>query len=322
VLGSLIAIMWLAPVVAMPLGHQATLQWARSDGANACIGDRELADAVTARLGGAPDATGAIRLQIEGEIAPMPAGGWHATIATRDDHGVQLGERELREASTDCHAIDDKLVLVIALIVDPSLLDSPSVPPPPPIARPVVPPVATVTRALAPGRSEPWHFGGGVAGVASRGMVPGFGFGTLIAMSFEAPHVWPIELAAVLWPYDRGYEGSGGATFLQATGGAALCPPLSHWASVCVGAQAGRIRANGFGFSQNASQTDSLVDATAELRLERSVSSSISVRLGVAAWVPFSRPRFVVGQLGAGDVGVYQAAIAAVVTQIAVWAHF
>jgi hypothetical protein len=321
VLGSLIAIVWLAPVVAIPLGHQATLQWARSDGAATCIGDRELADAVTTRLGGAPDVTGAIRLQIDGEIAPLPTGGWHATIATRDDRGAQLGERELHETSADCHAIDDKLVLVIALIVDPSLLDAPSLPPavPPPV---VTQPVATVTRVAAPARSEPWRFGGGVAGVASRGMVPGFGFGTLVAMSFEAPHVWPIELAAVLWPYDRGYEGAGGATFLQVTGGAALCPPLGSWASVCVGAQAGRIRAKGFGFAQNESQTDSLVDATAELRLERSVSSSISVRLGVAAWVPFSRPRFVVGQLGAGDVGVYQPAIVAVVTQIAVWARF
>ncbi|MEP6860271.1 MAG: hypothetical protein ABJE66_06615 [Deltaproteobacteria bacterium] len=201
---------------------------------------------------------------------------------------------------------------MIALIVDPELLDAVAVPP------------VTITRAVVVAARAPWQFGAAVAAVTSRGMLPGFGFGAAVAAMMEPPQVWPIELSATLWPRDREFAAPGGATFLQLTGGAALCPRLVAGVSACLGAQAGELRAIGFGYDQNQSQRQFLVDATAELRLDWSLRDgplAIGARIGIGTWVPFSRPRFVFRDAGQ-DVPVYQPASASLVSELALWAHF
>lgn len=309
-LGSLIyAIIWMSPL--LPLGHQASLRWLRNDGSTTCISEHELAAAVTARLGGSPKQVTRSALVIDGEIAPS-ATGWRVVIHTTDAHGAVLGQRELNEAAADCRAIDDKLVLVIALIVDPELLDAVAVPPVAPNRGEVVAPRA------------PWQFGASVAAVTSRGMLPGFGFGASVAAVIEPPHAWPLELGATLWPRTRGFAAPGGATFLQLTGGGALCPRLVARVSACIGAQAGELRATGFGYDQNESQRQFLFDATAELRLNWSLRAGplpIGARIGVGTWVPLSRPRFVFRDAGR-DVPIYQPAPASLVSELVLWAHF
>jgi len=111
--GSLaLAIIWMSQPLLV--GHDVALRWIQGEGATTCITDRELAAAVTTRLGGASE-HGRARIVIEGDIATTGSG-WTAAIRTADDHGVVLGQRELHEPTADCRAIDDKLVLVIALI--------------------------------------------------------------------------------------------------------------------------------------------------------------------------------------------------------------
>src|SRR5664279_1730649 len=209
------AIIWMTPLT---IGHDVALQWVQHDGASTCIGDRELAAAVTARLGNA-GAHGQTKLVIAGEIAPSGSG-WTAAIHTADEHGVVLGQRDLHEPAADCRALDDKLVLVLALIIDPELLDEAPAPPTPAPAPP------TIERVVQVAPKPPWHFGASVAGLASRGMLPGFGFGTAITAQIEPPRGWPIEISATLWPHDRADAAAGGATLLQLTGGLALCPRL------------------------------------------------------------------------------------------------
>jgi hypothetical protein len=312
-------ILWLSSVAAVPLAHHATLRWEQRAGAERCIDTAALADAVTART--RTDDAPAAELTISGVIEPASDGGWHATIRTTDERGTLLGERELRESSGDCHALDAKLVLVIALILEPDLLDRPvatdePAPPQPPDRPPTV-----VERTSA--RARPWRFSGGLSGLAARGLLPGFGAGAMVALAVEPPWSWPIELAAVVWPYDRGDAAPGGATFSQLTAGAAICPPLvtGGWASACVGVQTGALRASGFGFQHDEHRTNAIADATAEVHVERQLTSSIAFRIGVAAWVPVTRPRFVFDRAGT-DVVVYQPASVAGVTQIAIWRRF
>ncbi|MEO6777244.1 MAG: hypothetical protein ABI467_30225 [Kofleriaceae bacterium] len=296
------AIVWVAPPVLV--GHDAALRWIRADGAATCIADRTLAAALNARLGGPAD-HGRTRIVIDGDIAPGEAG-WTAVIRTTDDHGVVLGRRELREQGGDCHAIDDKLVLVIAMIIDPDLLEA--APPRP---------------ALAP--REPWRFGAGAAVLAARGLLPGFGFGTAVVALIEPPQAWPIEVGATLWPRDRADAGPGGARLLQLTGGVAVCPRLGASRigaiSACAGVQAGELRARGFGYTRNELQHEWVADGTLELRLDWRLGRAAGARLGVGAWLPVSRPRFVFHDAGT-DVMVYQPAIVAAVSQIAVWTRF
>src|SRR5450432_3343265 len=207
--GSLaLAIIWMSQPLLV--GHDVALRWIQGEGATTCITDRELAAAVTTRLGGASE-HGRARIVIEGDIATTGSG-WTAAIRTADDHGVVLGQRELHEPTADCRAIDDKLVLVIALIIDPELLEEAPVP------------LVVTKRATPIAPREPWRFGAGVAALAARGMLPGFGFGTSIVGMIEPPHVWPIEIGATLWPRDRATATPGGANLLQLTGGVAVCP--------------------------------------------------------------------------------------------------
>jgi len=299
------AIIWMSQPLLV--GHDVALRWARGEGATTCIGDQELAAAVTARLGSASD-HGRARIVIDGDIAPTGSG-WTAAIHTADDHGAVLGQRELHEPTADCRAIDDKLVLVIALIIDPDLLDEA---PAPVIATKRVVPIAP---------REPWHFGAGVAALTSRGMLPGQSFGTSIAGMIEPPHVWPIEISATLWPRDRATAGPGGANLLQLTGGVAVCPHLVGPVSACAGVEAGEVRAQGFGYSQNQLQHELLVDGTLELRLDWRFARDYGARFGLGAWIPMSRPRFVFHEASA-DIMVYQPAAAAAVSEIALWTRF
>lgn len=299
------AIIWMS--TPLTIGHDVALRWVQRDGADTCIGDRELAAAVTARLGDGP-AHGKTKLVIDGEIAPSDSG-WTAAIHTTDEHGVALGQRDLHEPAADCRTLDDKLVLVIALIIDPELLDEAPAPP------------AALERVavIAPKRS--WHVGASVAVLASRGMLPGFGFGTAIAARIEPPQIWPIEVSATLWPYDRAKAAPGGARLLQLTGGLAVCPRLAGPLALCVGAEAGEVRARGYGFDRNELQHELLLDGTLALRLDWQLGTAVGVRIGAGAWVPVSRPKYAVHE-GSADVVVYQPALAAFVSEIALWVRF
>jgi hypothetical protein len=274
------------------IDHDVAMKW-RHDAA--CIDDRELARAVTARLGSTPE-RGRARIVIDGEITPS-ASGWTAAIRTTDARGHVLGQRELHETGADCHAIDDTLVLVIALIVDPDLL----------------------AEQAAPLPREPWQYGAEVSALVARGLIPGFGFGTSITATIGPP--WgSIEISGVVWPRDHAEAAPGGAEMLQLTGGVAVCPRLVGPVSACVGAQAGELRARGFGYDQNLLEHELVVDGTSELRLDLKLGK-LGVRLGAGAWVPLLRPRFVFAR-GDANVMVFQPAAAAVVSEIAFWVRF
>ncbi len=289
--------------------RDVALRWTSASG---CIGDRELADAVTARLGRA-DHPGRASIVIDGSIAPSETG-WTASIRTSDEHGAVLGQRDLHEPAANCREIDDKLVLVLALIIDPELFEEPAQTPTPPTppprrARPVV-----TARA-------PWRFGASVVGLVAAGMLPGVAVGTGLAATIEPSNAWPIEIAAILWPYDRAIAAPGGVKMLELTGGVAICPHLVGTLSACVGAQAGEVRARGYGYDRNQLQHELVADGTLMLRLERRFAPGLGARLDAGVWVPISRPKFVT-RAGTTDMVVYQPAPAAFVSAIALWTQF
>ena len=74
--------------------------------------------------------------------------------------------------------------------------------------------------------------------------------------------------------------------------------------------------ARGLRVRWNQLQHELVVDGTVELRLDWRLGAELGLRLGAAAWVPASRPRFVVHETG--DVMVYQPAVVALVSGIAV----
>jgi hypothetical protein len=160
----------LAPALALALGLAAgharaeapkderyALGWARLEGAERCIGSRELASNVETSLKRrvfAP-ASRADR-SIDGRVAPRPEGGFRAVVQLSDAAGTVLGSRELTSDGPDCRTLDEPLALSIALLIDPDTngwggrgearepdaADKPDAAPPRPGARPAPAPAA------------------------------------------------------------------------------------------------------------------------------------------------------------------------------------
>jgi hypothetical protein len=93
------------------------LGWARGEGADACVDERELERRVRARLGRDPFNQEAEQ-SIEGDISSS-AGRWRVELQVRDDTGARIGRRQLDVAETDCKRLTDAIVLAVALTIDP-----------------------------------------------------------------------------------------------------------------------------------------------------------------------------------------------------------
>ena len=100
--------------------QDVSLSWVRTDGADTCIGARELAVEVERLVGHAMwVATSDAALSVEGYVTPHPDGGFAAHIVTADATGAIVGERDITTPSSDCRALDEPVSLVIALTIDP-----------------------------------------------------------------------------------------------------------------------------------------------------------------------------------------------------------
>src|ERR1700734_3864403 len=95
-----------------PAPRTSSLAWVRSEGADACIGNKELAEAVERILGRRVFVSAsAADVVVEGRI-DRAAGGWKATARISDEHGTLLGSRELASAAEDCRAMDGSIAFV------------------------------------------------------------------------------------------------------------------------------------------------------------------------------------------------------------------
>lgn len=178
----------------------SSLGWVRLPGAEPCIAAQVLAERVEARLGRSvfvPASSADLNVEGRVERTADPAG-WRATVVVSDRAGNVLGERTVPAAGDDCHAIDEGLVLVIALTIDP---DAES--------RPVVPPqdtthdrervVERVVEVQVP-RSDPPGWRGDVTGgiVALAGLLPSPAIGFAGTVVVDPPWRWPVELESHL----------------------------------------------------------------------------------------------------------------------------
>jgi hypothetical protein len=123
--------------------------------ADGCIGPAELGEAIEKRLGRAtfgakPD------VRIEGWLRADGRHGWRARLTRVTADGTVEGSREVTASGASCRAIDEALVLVGAVMIDPAAalgqpaapvepkLEPPpppsSAPPPPSLAPPTLPP--------------------------------------------------------------------------------------------------------------------------------------------------------------------------------------
>jgi hypothetical protein len=290
----------------------------RLPGAERCIGTRELAEGVERRLGreaftsparaevfldahiesvddgGLPRPSGALP-------PPKPPGspGFRARITLSNARGEVLGTRVLESAEPSCRALDEKLVLVLAMLLDPEAALAAGPPPHPmapapadPPARPPPPPPP------APPPPRPWRESVSVGPAVAAGLLPGVAVGLSLRGEIVPPAFFPIELGGVVWLDGRATAPSAptrGATLSLAYGMVGICPlvwgPGATVLRGCADLALGAVRAVGFGFSGSnaAGQEQPVVQAQVAGRVTRRIVGPLDLGIGLGLWVPFQR---------------------------------
>lgn len=102
---------------AEPSSATVRLGWARGEGADGCLDERELESRVRARLGRDPFGTQGERT-IEGSVAVREAK-YFVELRVRESNGALAGRRQLEVATSDCGKLTEAIVLAVALAIDP-----------------------------------------------------------------------------------------------------------------------------------------------------------------------------------------------------------
>jgi hypothetical protein len=281
--------------------RSSSLGWVRGAGAEGCLGTRALAEAVEARLGRQVFVSAArAEVAIEGQIERGPAGAWRASIALAGEGGRVLGTRELLREAASCRELDEQLVLVIAVMIDPDaalhaapvLLAAPAPTAPAPIAPRELPPLSLA----APPRPEPFRAGLHLGAVFALGLLPRPGVGLALRGRLTPPR-WPtIELGGALWSANQAESGGVGARFTLAEGFVAACTPavtaLGFELGGCLGLRGGVLRAGGFGFDLAQSPERPTFAASLEGRVRRRIAGPLVLAVGPGLLAPFVRDRF------------------------------
>ena len=244
---------WSSAAAAQP---DIALSWVRGPGAESCIALAELAARSEARMAGrAFVAAEEAELNLEGRIA-REAAAWVATLAISDRRGNVLGRRTLQSSQPDCRSIDEGLVLVIALALDPSqgfvalpeeltaaadpaesllgeLQSQPQAPPPTAASPPATP---ALPRSQLPTENAGPSLAAGADLQASLGLVPPIGIGAaLFAHLLLMPDEWGFELrAAGHLPSAARPSGGGVVEVGSLLFGAGACVPPVRFADLAL----------------------------------------------------------------------------------------
>jgi hypothetical protein len=303
----------------------SSLSWVRTEGADACIASKPLAERVERILGrtvfvSASDAELAIEGRVERRASPIspgasgapgPPGGWRAVLRVADANGTVVGTREIEVDGEDCHALDDSVAFVVAVMIDP---DADRRPKPTAPTTPVAPPVAP---SVAPQRWQ-LHVSGGAE--AALGLLPSIAMGPLARLRIGAP-VWAAEISGTyLVPQTQGVEVQGAHAEVEwslAFAGAALCPRFFATADgalslvACAGVDAGSFRSRGSGFLLTSDSTDAIVLARAGLRGEWRFARRFFAALEPRAAVPLARERYEYTDASGASVPLFRMAAVA-----------
>lgn len=295
------------------------LRWNAAPG---CIQAGPLARAVETRLGRTvfgPEP----EFLVDGVLERGQPSGWKARLSLVDARGNVLGGREVSTAEEACSAIEPRLLLVIALMIDPSAAlsgpapASPPEPPPAPVTREPPPPepsapaeeppppepgpTAEAEPPPEPGpvreRSEPTRERSERELTAAASGTLGLGFG--VAPGFASTYwagagdwTWLVRLA--VYPYAAYTKDGSRLTLLSSVAEAGVCPVSAgdgDWrVSACGSAAFALVFANSEGFQQSRLETLVRGDVGPRFRLERRVGEGRALHAGLGVSWGWLRP--------------------------------
>jgi hypothetical protein len=319
------------------------LIWERAPGAESCVSAPRLAQALEQQLG-YPLSSEDPELVVHGKVAPLTSPTrFRAEVVLLDAQGRALGRRVVETPAGDCNALNDALVLVVALAVDAHVaqkIEAPPLPPPLPPAEPEsepapapppAPPPPPQAPAPAPtppapapeperaprlrvvhttrsGSSRGLVLSGG-AGLAT-GMMPSLTWSASLTLGWRTPHKFSFELAAMAFPMGSRPTSDGDARFRAGYAELRACAPLFTrviFVDACAGLWNGILHAGGHGFSAGSdSHLVPLSGATGQARVAWEFTERWFARLSAGAGVPFVRDRFVAQGTQGAKVELHQ----------------
>lgn len=319
----------------------SSLSWARTAGAESCIGIRQLAQEVERLLGRRVFVSASrSELVVEGHVerTAQPAV-WHVVLAVSDAEGRALGARELDSREKSCRSLDDALALAVALMIDPNAVLLAGQPPPapsapPPQATPEVEPTCVCEPAKPckpaqpsdPSEEKPWHGSVRAGLLLGWGLVPQVGVGLLSTATLEPPGFIALEGSfGALMEQEEEVAGASGAFSLQYFGVAA-CPLAYHHdrfdLSTCVEVQVGMLQADGLNFDANWDETRPLCNLAARMRIALHIADPLDVGVGLAGALPLLRDRFVYVDEAGNQQRLYRMSSVAFLPDVSLGLHF
>ena len=245
----------------------SSLAWVRLEGAESCIAAPALAQGVERRLGrkvfvSASDA----EITVEGTIGRAPKVGFRAQLRVTAKDGTVLGSRDVETRAASCDAIDEKLSLIVSVLIDP---DASLGPKETPLAAPPALPTVIERERVVVVHDEPrpvqrpWRFELTLAVMGTVGLQPGIGVAFAPSVLLTPPHFWGVRAGGgIAATTSTDARGGASADASMAHGSLALCPLATSGGRVealaCGGALIGALRARGIGFDTSTT-TSSLV---------------------------------------------------------------
>jgi hypothetical protein len=325
----------------------ASLSWVRLEGAESCIATQKLAQKVERLLNrsvfvSAVDA----ELSIEALAMPRPDSlGFSARVVVSDASGATLGVRDVATDESNCSKLDEPLVLVIALSIDPEaafvqLPEALS-----PNEEHIVDPAANLLaeletetnkesdRAISnleadkPQKLEPqketidkeptsdqgddwtfWITGGTALGI---GFLPKLGFGLSLQFHMEAPWLWPLELTGLYWmPNDTKTTMGGKGEMQLVQSSLSICPLTIDLSPVtwliCGGIQIGIESASSSGYRNSNDQTFWQFGFEAYTRFYLPIAEPFGLSFGSALIVPVQTHQYKINLLEGESRSIYE----------------
>ncbi len=316
-------VLWSRAGLALDANPRVALEVKRGEGTDKCIQGAAVERAVERRLRrpvfAAKDAAD---LGIELALAREADGAWSAKLLLRGRDGTEVGSRELDTHASHCSALDDALVLVVALLVDspearaqankaaaaaapapstaPPLAEAPN---PPPNAPQIGTRIELPPDTYAP--REPFRLEVAASVVGSMGAVPDITLGGELLLGVRPPHFIELRLrpTGLLPKSEAAPTPDRGGRFSLLTVALDACP-LEHEVQKlrfvgCVAQRVGRMRAEGFGFHQSATSSELYYALGISTGAAFWFAPPVGVRVGLDLEAPLTRDAyFSVGPTG------------------------
>ncbi|HEY6560232.1 MAG TPA: hypothetical protein VI072_23265 [Polyangiaceae bacterium] len=302
----------------------------------ACLQPAELEEAVEARLGRvvfSGNGEASARLTVN-YVEPLAAEGWRVSIAIAESDDTIWGERSLSTPEGDCRALDDPLILAVALMVDSELMRArtravPQHEQPAEAPRPAAPPPAVETApGFAAWRRETLELKGAlqVGPVLGQGVLPNSAWGVHVAGSVSAGILPPLRVRADLFlPQRVALAPAGHLELSRFTLGAGLCPAHEsriYELGACAGLSAAILRTSSTGLVQSRRfiRTTAVFDASLRGNWVFAPSWTVGVESGIG--VPLERPVYVYERPGLADQSVFRTSPVTFSATVALGARF